>query len=257
MEKRTETITSLGDVEKLIVQKSKPLFALWQSDLTLAEFKILDVYLGRINSHDEEHRTVKFEKKELEGLLGVKEIKPEVLDDRLKHLMTSVKLPDDKNGFTRISIFEKAYVEIDEYGLWQVELTCTPSAKQFIFNIEDLQYLRYKLRNIIHLKSRYSYIMFLYILNERYRGTWKISLDDLRLLLCCNNESYNKFKVFNDQVLKRVQEEIHRVTDLRYTYETVKKGRTVVGIKFCCNSKKDEDKFMMLFENYESLLEDL
>lgn len=61
--KKIEPIETLGrDTDKLIIQKSKPLFALWQSELTLAEFKILDTYLGRINSHDDEHRTVKFEK---------------------------------------------------------------------------------------------------------------------------------------------------------------------------------------------------
>ena len=60
--KKIEPIETLGrDTDKLIIQKSKPLFALWQSELTLAEFKILDTYLGRINSHDDEHRTVKFE----------------------------------------------------------------------------------------------------------------------------------------------------------------------------------------------------
>lgn len=239
--KKIEPIEKLGTINKLTVQKSKPLFALWQSELTLAEFKILDTYLGRINSHDEEHRTVKFEKGELEKLLGIKQIKPEVLDDRLNHLMTTVKIPNEnsKKGFTRISLFEKAYAEQDEYGTWQVELTCTPSAKQYIFNVEDIGYLRYKLRCVINMKSRYTYILFLYLWENKYKGTWEISLNELKSMLCCDSEeTYKEFKRFNDLILKKVHKEIHEVTDIQYDYKTIKKGRNVVAIKFIYKSKE-------------------
>lgn len=64
-----------------------------------------------------------FEKGELEKLLGVKRIRTEELDERLKHLGTPIRLDDStaKNKrFTRISLFEKATAEQDDYGLWQV-----------------------------------------------------------------------------------------------------------------------------------------
>lgn len=204
--KKIQPITSLGSEDKLIVQKSKPLFALWQSDLTLAEFKILDTYLGRINSHDDKHRTVKFEKGELEDLLGVKQLKPQVLDERLNHLMTTVRIPDSdsKRGFTRIALFEKAHAEQDEYGVWEAELTCTESAKKYIFDIENITYLRYKLKNIVNIKSRYTYILFLYLWENKYRGTWEVPLDELKKILDCESEeTYKAFKRFNDLILKK------------------------------------------------------
>ena len=43
--KKIGLITSLGNGDKLTVQKSLPLFSLWRSELSLAEFKILDTYL--------------------------------------------------------------------------------------------------------------------------------------------------------------------------------------------------------------------
>lgn len=243
--KNEELIENLGDIEKLTVQKSKPLFALWQSELTLAEFKILDTYLGRINSHDDEHRTVKFEKGELEELLGVKQLKPHVLDERLKHLMTTVRIPDsdNKKGFTRVSLFEKAHVEQDDYGVWEAEITCTETAKQYIFNVEEIQYLRYKLRNIINIKSRYTYIMFLYVWENKYRGTWDVSVEDLKILLRCDNEpTYKEFKRFNDLVLKKAKKEMDEVTDIRFDYETIKRGRSVVGIRFTYKPKEVLDE---------------
>lgn len=254
--KKIDPIETLGrDTDKLTVQKSKPLFALWQSELTLAEFKILDTYLGRINSHDDEHRTVKFEKGELENLLGVKQLKPQVLDDRLKHLMTTVRIPDEnsKRGFTRIALFEKAHAEQDDYGVWEAELTCTETAKKYIFNVEEINYLRYKLKNIINIKSRYTYIMFLYLWENKYRGTWEVPLDKLKSLLNCENEEYcSQFKVFNDRVLKRVHKEMHEVTDIRYDYETVKRGRSVVAVRFIYKSKilEDIDENQITIEDY-------
>lgn len=239
--KKNEPIENLGnDFDKLTVQKSKPLTALWQSSLTLAEFKILDTYLGRINSHDDEKRTVKFKKGELESLLEMKQIKPEVLDERLVHLMTTVRIPDEnsKRGFTRIALFEKARAEQDNDGIWTAELTCTESARKYIFNVESIRYLQYRLKNIIGIKSRYSYIAYLYLCDNRYRKDWTIDLDDLKKMLCCENEeTYTQFKRFNDLILKKVQKEIQRVTDIRYDYETVKQGRRVVAIRFIYRSK--------------------
>lgn len=257
--KKIEPIETLGrDTDKLTIQKSKPLFALWQSELTLAEFKILDTYLGRINSHDDEHRTVKFEKGELETLLGVKQLKPQVLDDRLQHLMTTVRIPDknNKRGFTRIALFEKAHAEQDDYGVWEAELTCTESAKKYIFDVENLNYLRYKLKNIVNIKSRYTYIMFLYLWENKYRGTWEEPLDKLKLVLNCNNEpTYKEFKRFNDLVLKKVHKEIHEATDIKYDYETVKKGRSVVAVRFIYKSKildeAEVDENQMTLEQWQ------
>ena len=234
--KKIEPIMNLGQEDKLTVQKSLPLFSLWRSDLTLPEFKILDTYLSRINSHIPEKRTVVFEKGELEELLGVDRIRTEELDKRLIHLGTPIRIDDTtaKNKkFTRISLFEKATAEQDSNGIWKVELTASQSAMKYIFNVENLGYLRYKLRCITSLNSRYTYIMFTYLESNRFRKTWEIGLDELKHILNCENEEYAKeFKYFNRDVLKRIQKEMHEKTECRYAYTPVKKGRSVVAIRF-------------------------
>ena len=123
--KKIEPIISLGNVDKLVVQKSLPLFSLWRSELSLAEFKILDTYLSRIDSHKPDKRTVVFSKGELEKLLGVKRIRIEELDERLKNLGTPIKFQDGVNSnkkFARISLFEKSIAEQDDNGLWQIQI---------------------------------------------------------------------------------------------------------------------------------------
>ena len=258
--KKIEPIISLGNEDKLIVQKSLPLFSLWRSELTLAEFKILDTYLSRINSHDTDKRVVMFEKGELEKILGVKKINQKDLEDRLKHLMGNViEIADEdiKKGFRLITLFEEAIAEQDKNGLWQVKLECTQKAMKYFFNIENLGYLRYKLRCITSLTSRYTYIMFIYLEANRYRKSWDIPVDELKQILDCDKEeTYKAFKRFNDLLLKKVQKEMNEKTECRYSYEPIKKGRNVVAIRFevetLSKSKLEEiDENQMTFEQWQ------
>ena len=234
--KKIEPITgiSVDPDTKLIVQKSLPLMALWRSELTLAEFKILDAYLSRIDSRVPEKRAVRFEKGELEKLLGVKKINISELRERLKHLGTMVQVDDPTKtaSFRLVALFEEAECDQDEQGQWQVNLECTQKAMKYIFNIENIGYLRYKLRSIVNLSSRYSYILFLYIELNRFRRTWEISLEDLKRHLRCDDEFYNEFRYFNQRILKRCQKEILEKTECRFTYESVKRGRTVIAVRF-------------------------
>lgn len=243
--KSNEKLMGLSKAQNAVVQKTRPLLALWKSDLTLAEFKILDVYLGRINSRDPEHRTVVFKKGELEKLIGSTRIDAKVLDTRLAHLMTTIKVqdPDNENEFKRIALFEEADAKRDKYGVWQVELTCTEPAQQYIFNIENIKYIRYKLKFIVNMTSKYTYLMFLYMWDNKFRGAWKESVEELKKRLRCDGESvYSQFRRFNDKILKKVKEEIEEVTDLRYDYTTVKEGRTVVAIQFTIKSDPEKEE---------------
>ncbi len=234
--KKIEPIVSLGDESKLTVQKSLPLFSLWRSELTLPEFKILDTYLSRIDSHKPERRAVQFEKGELEKALGVKKLNAQDLKARLKHLMGSVVEVSDnstKRGFKLVTLFEEAVAEQDENGLWQVSLECTQKSMKYFFNIENLGYLRYKLRCITSLTSRYAYVMFIYLESNRYRRSWEVPLDELKVILNCDREeTYKEYKRFNDRLMKRVHKELTEKTECQYKYESIKKGRSVVSVRF-------------------------
>ena len=146
---------------KLVVQKSNPLKTLSETGMSLVEFKILDAYLSRIDSHNPDKRFVRFEKGELEKILGVKRILKDDLDSRLDGLFKTVTIRDKHKdrGFTKIGLFERAEAKQDDEGLWQVDLVCTPSAMEYIFNIEVMGYLPYMLKNIFELTSRYSYVL--------------------------------------------------------------------------------------------------
>lgn len=177
--------------------------------------------MARIDSHDPEKRTVIIEKEELERVLCVTRILKDDLNKRPRNLFQIVEIEDatKPDGFKIISLFEEAEAVPDGNGLWKITLTCTPSAREYIFNIEDLGYLRYRLKNVIELKSRYSYVLFLYLENNRFRKSWEIKLDDLKELLKCKATRYNQFKFFNAEILKKCHNELNEKTDCHFDNE--------------------------------------
>lgn len=241
---------------KLTVQKSNPLYGLWRSELSLADFKILDAYLSRINSHDPEHRTVHLEKGEIEKLLGVKKINAADLKARLKHLGTMVPVDDPtvNEKFRMISLFEEAVCEPDETGVWQVDLTCTGAARKYIFNVENLGYFRYKLRAVTRLRSRYSYILFLYLEKNRHmHSSWEVDLEELKCLLNCEQEeTYRQYKRFNDRLLKRCHKELTETTECQFTYEPVRRGRIVKAVRFTLSTVADQLAGQLSFADISS-----
>ena len=240
--KQPEPIVGIGEnPDILLVQKSRPLFGLWKSEFTLASFKLLDVYLARINSEAPDKRTVILEKGEIERVLGVTKIDKKYLDERLTNLFRPVELSRDEKGrIHKVSLFEEVMAEQDKDGIWRASLTCTPAARKYFFNIQDIGYLRYRLRSIVNITSRYSYIMFTYLESNRYRKSWEVDLDELKEILNCHEEqTYSQYKRFNDLILKKCHKELTEKTELRYMYEPVKKGRKVVAISFFVATIKD------------------
>lgn len=238
--KKIEPISGIGkDPEnKLTVQKSRPLTALWQSDLTLAEFKIMDAYLARIDSRKPEMRTVQLTKGELEKALGVTRINKADLKQRLKNLYSPIDLENGNPRKIKLrALFEEADAEQDEHGIWQIQLTCTQAAMRYIFNIEDLGYFRYKLRSVTNITSRYTYVLFMYLEMNRKFKTWEVGIDELKEILNCHaDDLYKEFKMFNQRILKRCQKELAEKTECRFTYEPVRKGRSVAKIRFTLES---------------------
>ena len=230
----SETVIEGNLKETNIVQKSNPLFSLWKSALTLSEFKILDTYLSRINSRDPEHRTVVFEKGELEKLLGVTKINQPELKKRLRHLQGTILSVGEGKNIDEITLFERSQAVQDEYGLWQIKLTASLSAMKYIFNVEKIGYFRYQIRNIAKIRSIHSYILFTYfeyyMHGDKYK--WTIELDELKKMLNCDEPLYDEYKYFNQRILQRCQKEIAEKTDLSFTYSTVRKNRKVAIIVF-------------------------
>lgn len=230
---------------KYLVQKSLPLFSLWESHLQLPGAKLLDVYLAKINSKDESTREVTFYKKELEEILGRERINASELKPVLNSLMDKYSIAEIANGkkqYVLINLFELCRMEYDENGVTFIRMKCSETAKKYFFNIEALKYRKYDLKEIAPLKSIYTYNMFLILQLYRWNKSVKLTLNKFREMLGVvkskeidpknkDKNAFQEFKRFNDLVLKVVQQELAERINYKFDYEPIKIGNKVVSIR--------------------------
>ena len=114
----------------------------------------------------------------------------------------------------------------EKSGRWVIRLTCTETAMNYFLDMyEDF--------SCLGLKSRYSYFMYLYLKSNSSAASCEIELKELKQLLdCSDKEMYADFKRFNDLVLKKTHKDIVENTNLRFSYDLIRKGRFVNAIRF-------------------------
>ena len=226
------------------VQKSDPLMLMRTVPFSLGELKILDTYISRINAADNTRRTVIFTKEEYEELMGLTDANYRALEKHTEGLLgkiVTLEMPD--KAFLKFVLFTKAYYHKDEYGKPIIEITCTEEAKELFFCIENYQYFKYTLENVISLTRKASYLLYLHIIHERYRKEWTVSVDELRdnILGCKGQDSYKEYKIFKRDVFDPAVKEVNLKTDCHFEYEQIKRGRWVTEIKFIYLSKNQLD----------------
>ena len=92
------------------------------------------------------------------------------------------------------------------------------------------------MRCITSLTSRYTYILFIYLESHRRIKTWQVELETLKEHLGCDKEeTYKEYKYFNNLILKKAKGNC-LINGCRFSYEPIKRGRTVVAIRFTLES---------------------
>lgn len=97
-------------------------------------------------------------------------------------------------------------------------------------------YTRYKKEIILKLKGDYSFEIYHIAKKNEGLGKTDVSLEDLRKNLDVP-KSYEDLSNLKKRVLDTSCEEISKNTDINLSYETVKRGRSVVAIRFIIKNK--------------------
>ena len=250
-----------GDVvldERYWVEKSKALVWAQFQDYSPGELKILDTYLSRIDPRKPESSLVAFTKKEYADLMGLdSDIRTEQLKGYTGGLLSNVVTIDlPEKGYVQYPLFSEAKCYLDDKtGQVTIEVDCNHKLKAAFFDIASNGYVRYQLKNIISLKSQYSVRLYPK-LKDRPFG-WTVSVKELREMLGATAASYDVFKDFNKHVLQKAIKEINDITDITVTTENIRKGRSVVSIRFNVEEKKqvllDKEQAALFVEEEEQV----
>ena len=163
--------------------------------------------------------------------IDVNDIDEQINNNKLNNNQSNKKLTGEYSLDT-VPLFEKATIQVNvDTGNYEIILKCSSTAKPYIFNIEEIKYIRYKLRNILKLKTLYSIILFIYLEQNKFRKKWTVSIEELKSILGCSDK-YESFKEFNRSVLQPAIKNVLK-TERQFTFNFVRSnGNTITHIEF-------------------------
>lgn len=150
-----------------------------------------------------------------------------------KKLMKRSFVYDDKNGVET----EVQWVIRSKYNDGFVTIFFTNEVIQLLKVFDSVNpYTKYLKDDVLALRLTYS--IDLYHLAKKYQGMggFNISLEDYRKELG-TPKSYNRINNLKDNAVDPVIKEINNKTDLNISYENIKRGKEVTGLKFTVKSK--------------------
>ena len=118
------------------IQKIKPMFYdLWKKkdNLSMAELKILDVYMSAINRHNEETKEVIIDREHLNDVLGSHYTAEDLRNLFGKVLELVIRVEENR----LISLFSMAEIQKNENSEYQVKLVCSEPAQEYFFNLDE------------------------------------------------------------------------------------------------------------------------
>lgn len=223
----------------LVVAKANKLIQKYKYTLSKTEIRVLNAIISNINSpkYDAELNTMVFDINEFCQLLGY-----ETGGETYKRLKSVLKsLSDKSSDYIDFGDYETIVRWIEkpkfEKNSGKVLLKLDDDLKPFLLQASGNMYA--KLNYYFKMDSKYS--MRLYELMKSWDGcgSCEYDIDELRACIDATQNSYENFALFRRVVLEPALEEINSITDIIVSYETKKRGRKVVKIKFFI-SKKNE-----------------
>ena len=108
-----------------------------------------------------------------------------------------------------------------------------PYVMPFFLELQK-HFIKYHMNDVRFLNKPLAWSLYEY-LKEKFLGgkcpEWVVEIIDLKDRLGVTNK-YTRFSNFDNLCLKRPQTDINKYTDLKFEYKKIKKGRTVVKIRF-------------------------
>lgn len=170
------------------------------------------------------------------------------LSSRVAHFVIEELADDPKRKVKKVH----SVVPIIRELRWEDDLK---NALQIRFTSEVLPYFTrlangnfttYQLKDLFALDSVTSMSLYSYIVKQEFKyanqDTYEVelSLEGLKALIDIRETKYDRWVDFRRYILDKIVAEINSKTSLKLEYDTIKKGRPIVGVRFkILNDKKE------------------
>lgn len=202
-------------------------------DLNTTESRLFLALLARINRDDSSFALCQ---------ISARDILDGTASNNFEHVKRMLKqfagrtLSIEKLGPEGRTLQERKFVVIPllayaEYrdGEGVIEAQFNDHLRGYLLELRD-NFTKAQLTELLKLKSASSYRIYWLLREYAAFGKRTISVEELKAILGLSEE-YDRFNNFRVRVLDRAQQELAE-TDLPFTYELVKHGRTITDVRF-------------------------
>lgn len=123
-------------------------------------------------------------------------------------------------------------------GTGEFEFKITPEIQPYLLKLEG-SFTRYRLGDVYQFKAASTWKLYELLKRWLKAGRWEVELDELRLLLGVAGK-YPRWDSFKRQI-DRATTEINEKSDIRVSYDKLKRGRRIVGLIFVIRANRPED----------------
>jgi plasmid replication initiation protein len=104
-------------------------------------------------------------------------------------------------------------------------------------------YTSYKLENILQMKSKYSIRIYEMLKCAQWKKHSSIMpIEELKYKMKITEKSYNKYTNFKARIIDKAQDELGKLTDLKFEYKELKKGRKIIALQFFISKNENWQK---------------
>lgn len=162
------------------------------------------------------------------------------LSSRVAHFVIEEPIDDVKKKTKKVHsvvpIIRELRWEDDSKNALQIRFTS--EVLPYFTQLAGGNFTTYQLKHLFALDSVASMSLYTYFIKNEFKfntqETYEIPLllENLKALIDINETKYDRWVDFRRYVLDKIVAEINESTDLQLEYETIKKGRPIVGVKF-------------------------
>lgn len=216
----------------LVVQSNH--FINLRHTLNFSEARVFYKMVAMIEGDDEDFKTYRIDVKEFTDLMGLKGHGHYAAIEQVAEglLKKTFKHREEDGSFMMMNYI--AYAKYTK-GSGYVELGFYPLLKPYLLNLKE-QFTQYDIRNIISIRSYYSFRIYELLKQYEKIKFREFDLDELKVTL--NIEG--KYKLYNDfkkDILEVAKRDLLAITDISFDYLEIKQGRKIQRIRFLIHSK--------------------
>lgn len=235
--KKTEKNKSQVLSEKNWVYKSNEMNEMRNFKMTPSQLRFFAIYLSKINSKDENTRLVTFRLTEYTRIMDFKQTNITRIQKTAEELLSVTATFKNFNesgrfiGMDVLQVFKRFRLYLGKDENWYVSIDCQDEIIPKMFGYKKY-FFKYRLWNGLRLSTVNQFRMYEILKQYGTAGEREISINDLKGLLGIGEDEYPRWERFKVRVLDSCQKALAENTDIKFTYEPIKKGKKITALKF-------------------------